>query len=81
MVGTLGGATCRFNGNYSQEGHLGASSGTFSCDNGVQGTYAIADLEATLYGFFARYSGSERGCNLQGRIGGVRTTILRPPAE
>ena len=81
MTGNLAGSTCRFNGDYSQQGHMGASTGSFSCDNGVQGTYALADIETTLYGFFARYSGTERGCTVQGRIGGVRTTIKRPPAE
>lgn len=81
MVGTLAGSTCTFTGNYSQEGHLGASSGSFSCDNGTQGSYAITQLETTLYGFFARYSGTERGCTVDGRIGGVRTSIVRQPAE
>lgn len=81
MNGTLAGSACRFNGSYSQDGHLGASSGSFSCDNGLQGTYALAEIETTLYGFSARYSGTERGCTLQGRIGGVRTAVKRPPAE
>lgn len=81
MTGNLAGSSCRFDGDYSQQGHMGASTGTLSCDNGVQGTYAIADIETTLYGFVARYGGTERGCTVQGRIGGVRTTIKRPPAE
>jgi hypothetical protein len=41
----------------------------------MQGAYTISDMEATPYGFFARYRGTERGCQLEGRIGGVRTTI------
>jgi hypothetical protein len=81
MSGTLAGSACSFTGNYSQAGHLGASSGTFSCANGVAGTYTLADIETTLYGFMARYSGTERGCTVNGRLGGVRTTILRPLAE
>jgi hypothetical protein len=75
MTGNLAGATCRFTGSYSQDGHLGASSGTYSCSNGLEGTYALSEIEASLYGFFARYSGTERGCTVAGRIGGVRTTI------
>jgi hypothetical protein len=81
MTGTLAGAACTFSGNYGQEGHMGSSTGTFSCVNGVSGTYALSEIETTLYGFFARYSGTERGCTVQGRIGGVRTTIKRPLAE
>jgi hypothetical protein len=75
LSGTLGAATCRFNGDYSQQGRLGASSGTFTCSDGNAGTYALSEIETSLYGFFARYSGTERGCSLQGRIGGVNTTI------
>jgi hypothetical protein len=77
MLGTLAGAACTFNGDYSQAGHLGASSGTFSCANGVSGTYTLSEIETTLYGFMARYSGTERGCSVQGRVGAVRTTIKR----
>lgn len=81
MSGMLAGATCRFTGNYSQDGHLGASSGTFSCSNGLDGTYALAEIETTLYGFMARYSGTERNCTVGGRIGGVRTTVVRQMAQ
>lgn len=73
-------AVCRSAGSYSQEGHLGSSSGSFSCDDGRQGTYTLSELETTLYGFSARYNGTENGCTIQGRIGGVRTTIKRPRA-
>jgi len=77
MRGVLGdgGGTCTFTGDYSQEGHLGASSGTYSCTSGLQGTYRMSEIEATLYGFFGRYIGTERGCPIDGRLGAVRTTI------
>ncbi|HET9579038.1 MAG TPA: hypothetical protein VFP44_14490 [Usitatibacter sp.] len=81
MSGNLAGASCQFNGDYSQDGHLGASSGTFSCSDGFGGTYALGEIETTLYGFMARYSGSERNCTVSGRIGGVRTTIIRQVAQ
>jgi hypothetical protein len=74
-------AVCRSAGTYSEEGHLGSSSGSFSCDDGRQGTYTLSELETTLYGFSARYNGTENGCTIQGRIGGVRTTIKRTRAE
>jgi hypothetical protein len=77
MRGVLGdgGGTCTFNGDYSQEGHMGASSGTYSCTSGLQGTYRLSEIEGTLYGFFGRLSATERGCPIDGRIGAVRTTI------
>jgi hypothetical protein len=74
-------AICRLAGSYSQEGHLASSSGSFSCDDGRQGTYTLSELETTLYGFSARYSGTENGCTIQGRIGGVRTTIQRTRSQ
>jgi hypothetical protein len=80
LRGTLGGAACRFDGDYSQQGRLGASSGTFSCSDGNAGSYTLTEIEAGLYGFFARYSGTERGCSVQGRIGGVNT-VIRQVAE
>jgi hypothetical protein len=76
MNGTLGGNACRFSGNYSQDGHFGTSTGTFTCASGLAGTYQLTELETSPFGFLARYGGTERGCTLDGRIGGTRTTIL-----
>lgn len=76
MNGTLGNNACRFSGNYSQDGHFGTSTGTFTCASGLSGTYRLTELETSPFGFLARYNGTERGCTLDGRIGGTRTTIL-----
>ena len=76
MNGTLGNNACRYSGTYSQEGHFGTSTGTFTCASGLQGTYRLSELETSPFGFLAHYSGTERGCTLDGRIGGTRTTIL-----
>lgn len=70
-----GGGTCTFTGDYSQQGHMGASSGTYACTSGIQGTYRLSEIEGSLYGFFARFSATERGCPIDGRLGAVRTTI------
>jgi hypothetical protein len=75
MRGVLAGATCTFSGSYAQEGRLGTSTGTYSCSNGTSGTYTVSEIEATLYGFFGKYTGTERGCAVEGRIGATRTTI------
>jgi hypothetical protein len=76
MRGILGNDGCSFQGTYSQEGHLGASTGTYTCNSGsLQGTYTLSEMEATRHGFLARYSGTDRGCQVEGRIGGVRTTV------
>lgn len=75
MRGTSGDAgSCQFTGDYSQAGHLGASSGTYSCSSGLQGSYRLSEIEGTLHGFFARYSGTERGCPVEGHLGAVRST-------
>jgi len=75
LRGILPDASCSFQGNYSQEGHMGASTGTYACSNGLQGAYALSEIAATPSGFFARYGATERGCQVVGRIGGVRTTV------
>src|SRR6185369_8732410 len=76
MNATLGNNACRYSGSYSQEGHFGTSTGTFTCASGLQGTYRLTELETSAFGFLAHYSGTERGCTLDGRVGGTRTTIL-----
>lgn len=75
MQGLLGGTSCRFNGDYTQQGRLGASKGSFVCDDGNAGSYSLSEIRATFYGFFARYNGTERGCSVEGRIGGVNRAI------
>ena len=76
MNATLGNNACRYSGTYSQDGHFGTSTGTFTCASGLQGTYRLTELETSPFGFLAHYGGTERGCTLDGRIGGTRTTIL-----
>lgn len=75
IQGVLGGSSCRFDGDYTQQGRLGASKGSFVCDDGNAGSYSLSEIRATFYGFFARYSGTERGCSVEGRIGGVNKAI------
>jgi hypothetical protein len=78
MRGLLADASCAFEGTYAQEGRMGASRGTYACSNGLQGAYSLSEMEASRYGFLARYSGTEGACQIEGRMGGVRTTIRVP---
>lgn len=66
---------CNYSGTYSQEGHMGAVNGTFTCSNSTSGTFAMTEIEVGVRGFLARFSGTDQGCPIFGHIGGVRADI------
>jgi hypothetical protein len=69
---TQAAATCNWNGAYSQLGHMGSATGTFSCNDGVQGTFTAFELENSINGMTGRVVASYQSCTLDGRLGGVR---------
>lgn len=66
------GGSCNYNGVYSQAGKLGGVSGSYSCSNGHNGPFEIAELEANPNGFTGRFAYQYPGCTFTGRIVGVR---------
>jgi hypothetical protein len=78
---SAGASSCTFRGNYAQEGRLGSlSAGTWSCtipgvNNPPQGTFTLSQLEASMTGFSARFSGNDQNCTYNGFFGGTRDVL------
>jgi hypothetical protein len=52
---------------------MGNVNGTFSCNNGSQGTFTAFELERTINGMTGRVVASyQSSCQLDGNLGGVR---------
>jgi hypothetical protein len=66
------GGSCTWNATYAQAGHMGSATGTFSCANGVAGSFTAFELERSLGGFTGRIVGADQFCRFDGQIGGVR---------
>ena len=69
-------ATCTFAGTYGQQGKLGSINGNWSCTVGGapsnSGTFSMTELQATVRGFNARFTGQDQFCQYSGNFGVVR---------
>jgi len=72
MVTQSAAGSCTWNATYAQAGHMGNATGTFSCTNGVAGSFGAFELERSISGFTGRIVGVDQFCHFDGRIGGVR---------
>ena len=70
---------CTYNGTLTTTGRTGTVNGNFSCavtatGQGTNtGTFSLSNLESSINGFNANYSGSDQFCaNQNGRFGGVK---------
>jgi hypothetical protein len=67
---------CTYSGTLSESGQMGAVQTTaFTCNDGSSGTVSLAELQVTQSGLTGTYSASYAspvGCQIAGRIGGVR---------
>jgi hypothetical protein len=80
-VATSGGAlSCQYAGSYSQAGRMGRIDGTYSCQDGTSGTFALSEIEVSALGLVARYQAMERGCAVDGNFGGPRVEPTFPPS-
>jgi hypothetical protein len=68
---SLNGGTCNFTGQYSQTGKLGKIVGTYSCVNGVAGTFNLFDVTRTISGFNGRLDAQNQYCTASGYFGGI----------
>ncbi len=68
--------TCTFSGAYSQRGHFGQNTGTYTCTSGDSGTFLIFEMAVSFYDFRARTQlNSQTGCTLKGYMQG----LTQPP--
>jgi len=66
---------CTYTGTYSQDGHLGSVTGTFSCTDNSSGPFSLTGIEVGVRGYLGRFSGTDGGCQVQGHMGGVRADV------
>ena len=65
-------ATCYETGTYSQNGKLGAISGTFSCTDGEVGTFQLFEIEVTETGMVGRLASQSNFCTISGQFAANR---------
>ena len=69
-------AQCIFTGTYGQAGKQGTISGNWSCTvSGAPsnaGTFSMTELQATIRGFNAHFTGQDQFCHYDGNFGVVR---------
>lgn len=71
---------CTFSGSLSQEGRMSTVEGTYSCNEGSAGTFALREIEVSQWGFMARvFMNNFQGCNRHGHFGGTRVTVRERP--
>ncbi len=74
------GTNCTYTGTLSEAGQMGAVQTTpFTCNDGSKGTVSLAELQVTASGLTGTYSASyssPAGCEVNGRLGGVRGTAF-----
>lgn len=66
---------CTFRGDYSQDGHMGTSNGTYQCSQSGTGPYSLSEIEVGIHGLMARFDGTLSGCVVYGNLAGTRTTV------
>ena len=76
---TGGNPSCTFNGDYSQSGRMGLSSGSFICSDGTSGSYRMQEIEVGQHALSARLDVTSQGCQFLGHFGGARADVQLPP--
>jgi hypothetical protein len=71
---------CTFTGNYTQEGRLGRSAGTYSCQiagasNAPVGNFTMTDIEVSMNGITSRFTGTSQNCTWNGFFGGIKDVL------
>jgi hypothetical protein len=69
------GKVCNWNGNYTQAGRMGASTGTTVCEDNVPVTYTFSELQITPQSFGTKVVAQEQAgsrCSAVGVLGGTR---------
>lgn len=70
---------CTYNGTLTPMGRTGSISGSYSCTFGTsagnQGNFTISNIESSINGFNASFSGQDQFCAKNGRFGGVKDVL------
>lgn len=64
--------TCTYSGDYTQTGRLGRSSGTYSCGNGVNGTYVASEIEANAFSIAGRAVIKVGACTFDNKFAAIK---------
>jgi hypothetical protein len=72
---------CTYPGTLSQAGQMGTIVGNFSCADGSQGAFDIAELQVNISGITGRFvaQATPSGCKQTGWFGAGRTTTFQTP--
>ena len=65
------GSSCNFVASYSQAGHMGTMQGSYSCSNGVNGSFTAFEMEKSPSGMTGRVQGQNNFCQFDGHFGGL----------
>jgi hypothetical protein len=71
------GGSCSYAGVLTQSGQMGAFAGSYVCSSGEEGSFAISEMQVSLYGFGGRMtsqSPDRPSCQSSGWIGAARVT-------
>jgi hypothetical protein len=71
-------APCVYNGTYSQQGSVGAVSGSYTCADGTAGQFSLFSMQWTLYGMAAGVTGQNQFCTINGYLGGITGSHVAP---
>jgi hypothetical protein len=66
------GGSCTYSGTYTQMGHMGGLSGTYSCTAGDAGTFTMFEMERSISGMTGRFTSQAGTCAREGRFGGLQ---------
>jgi hypothetical protein len=70
---------CTYTGTLNPTGRTGSISGTYACTFGTtagnQGNFTVSNIEASVNGFNANFSGQDQFCSKTGRFGGVKDVL------
>jgi hypothetical protein len=65
-------ANCSFTATYTQAGHMGTMQGSYSCNNGVFGTFTAFEMERNISAMTGRFVGQNNFCQFSGHFGGLQ---------
>ena len=67
------GGSCTYAATYTQAGHMGTMQGSYSCTNGITGSFAAFELEKSISGMMGRFVAQNNLCqSVTGRLGGLQ---------
>ena len=71
MAAQINASACVFVATYSQAGHMGTMQGSYSCTNGITGSFTAYEMEKNISGMTGRVNGQNNFCTFSGYFGGL----------